>query len=420
MYALVDCNNFYCSCERVFNASLDGKAIIVLSNNDGCAISRSEEAKAIGIEMGTPAFMIEELLQEHDVKVFSSNYTLYGDMSDRVMKTLASFVCRMEVYSIDEAFLDMHGMTYTDLYKLGVTIRNTIRQHLGIPVCVGIGATKTLAKMANRYAKKMKRDIGVHWASCPEIVDEMLRYTQVGDVWGIGSKRATLLNRHGFKTAFDLVSAPEEWIRKNMTVIGQRTLNELKGIPAIEWEFESPAKKNIGNSRSFGTLITDKKIVKEAVCNFTANCAFKLRQQKSCAKEITVFIQTNPHRAEDKQYYHSISVEIDVATNNTSELIKYVSKGFEMIYKDGYKYMKAGVIVNDLVPEGEVQGSLFTVQASPKQKAVMSILDSVNKDFGKDTVRMSVQGFDKKFKLRAAQLSSRYTTNINELLKVKI
>ena len=420
MFGLVDCNNFYCACERVFNASLDGKPVIVLSNNDGCAIARSEEAKALGIVMGTPAFMIEELLKKHDVKVFSSNYTLYGDMSDRVMKTLASFVSRLEVYSIDEAFLDMHDMAYTNLYDLGVNIRGTIKQHLGIPVCVGVAPTKTLAKMANRFAKKTKRDIGVHWASSPDDIEEMLRYTLVKDVWGIGEKHAIKLNRYGIKTAYDLSHAPADWVRTKMTVVGERLLNELKGIPSIEWEFEPKAKKNICNSRSFGTPITDKAIVREAVCNFTAVCAYKLREQKSCAREVSVFIQTNPHKAEDKQYYHSITVDIDVATNNTGELIKYVSKGFDLIYKDGYKYAKAGVVVNGLVPENSVQSSLFTAATSDKQKIVMRLKDGINKSFGRETLKVSVQGFEKKYKLRAAKLSGRYTTNINELLKVKI
>jgi DNA polymerase V len=241
------------SCERLFNPKLEGKQVIVLSNNDGCAISRSDKAKALGIEMGTPPFLIKDIIGKGKVAVFSSNYTLYGDISDRVMKTLESFVPRLEIYSIDEAFLDMHDLDYTDLLELGLKIRTAVMQNIGIPVCVGIAPTKTLAKMANRYAKKYRKDIGVHWAANDQLTREMLSATEVGDIWGIGRQYALFLKRNGFNTAFDFLSAPEEWIRKNMTVVVQRLFNELKGIPAISWEFIPPAKKNICTSRSFGT-----------------------------------------------------------------------------------------------------------------------------------------------------------------------
>ncbi len=418
MYALVDCNNFYCSCERLFNPMLEGKPVIVLSNNDGCAIARSEEAKALGISMGTPAFMIREIVKDHDVKVFSSNYTLYGDMSDRVMQTLSGFVSRLEIYSIDEAFLDMHNMEHTNLLKLGIEIRRTVIKHTGIPVCVGIASTKTLAKMANRYAKKRWREVGVHWAANQDLVDEMLAATEVGNIWGIGHRYALLLKTNGFKTALDFVGAPEEWVRVNMSVVGQRLYNELKGIPAIKWQFETRTKKNICTSRSFGSLLTDKALILEAACNYTANCALKLRQQKSCAREVIFFLQTNPHRTEDKQYSMSIKLKLESATNNTPELIKYVTKGFAMIYKPGFNYLKCGVIVDNLVPESAVQFSIFKNGDEGKTKGIISAIDSINQNLGKETVRFAIQGFEKRYRLKAEMLSQRYSTNINELIKV--
>lgn len=418
MYALVDCNNFYCSCERLFNPKLKGRPIVVLSNNDGCAISRSDEAKEIGVVMGQPAFMSEDLFKKHNVAVYSSNYTLYGDMSDRVMKTMAAFVPRMEIYSIDEAFLDMHDLRHADLLKVGVNIRRTVIRDTGIPVSVGIAPTKTLAKMANRYAKKKQTDTGVFWAANNKLVTEMLEYTEVGDIWGVGHQYALLLQRNGFKKAADLVNAPDEWIRSKMSVVGLRLVNELRGIPAIKWEFEAPAKKNICTSRSFGTLAEDKEIVAEAISNYAATCAEKLRKQKSCCKEMNVFISTNVHKIEEAQYTHSLTMELARASNNTAELIKYALKGLNIIFKEGYRYMKCGVIVMDLVPENVLQANIFETCNLSKNKKIMSVMDKVNNSLGKETVRMATQGFKKRYKLRADHLSPRYTTDINHILKV--
>lgn len=420
MYALVDCNNFYVSCERLFNPKLEGRPIIVLSNNDGCAIARSEEAKALGIDMGTPAFMIDKLIKKHNIEIFSSNYTLYGDISDRVMKTLGTFVPQLEIYSIDEAFLDMHNMDYTDLLKLAIEIKKTVKKNIGIPVCVGIAPTKTLAKMANRYAKKKRKEIGVHWAANQGLVEEMLAFTEVGDVWGIGRQRALLLTRNGFKTAFDFIKAPEEWVRENMTVVGQRLFNELKGIPALNWEFEQPSKKNICTSRSFGKLISNKKMIQEALSNYVATCALKLRQQKSCAKEINVFLQTNVHRLEESQYCRSITIEIEVASNNTGELISYALKGLDIIFKEGYNYQKCGIIAQRLVPQEQIQTSIFDKQTRQRDKVIMLAMDKINSSIGKEIVRSARQNFKKEYKLRANHLSSKYTTDISEILHVKI
>ncbi|HNP24434.1 MAG TPA: Y-family DNA polymerase [Panacibacter sp.] len=420
MYALVDCNNFYCSCERVFNPKLENRPVVVLSNNDGCAIARSEEAKALGIVMGTPEFMIREQVLEHGIAIFSSNYPLYGDLSDRVMKTLVSFVPRMEIYSIDEAFLDMHDLYNQDLLALGVEIRRTVRRHLGIPVTVGIAPTKTLAKMANRYAKKKHRDTGVFWAASDELIDQVLAATEVVDIWGIGAQYAKLLRINGFKTAKDLRDAPDEWIRQKMSVVGLRLLHELRGRPSIACAFTAPAKKNICTSRSFGKLISDYKTLSEAVSNYTAACALKLRQQQSCAKELHVFLQTNPHRVQDQQYMRSITLQLETASSMTNELIRYALKALDIIYQPGFNFMKCGVMVQDIKPEDAIQHALFDSVDRSKNKTVMHALDKVNKALGKDLVRFAAQGFEKKYRLRAGYLSKRYTTNMNELLTIKI
>ena len=419
MYALIDCNNFYCSCERVFNPKLEGRPVVVLSNNDGCCISRSEEAKAIGVAMAAPAYMMEELFKKNNVAVFSSNYTLYGDLSDRVMKTISSFVPRLEIYSIDEAFLDLHDLPYTDLLALGILIKKTVQQNTGIPVSIGIAPTKTLAKMANRFAKKKHRDTGVFWAANKHLTEEMLSYTQVGDIWGIGHQYALLLNRHHFKTAADLANAPDDWVREKMSVVGLRLLNEIRGIPAIKWEFETPPKKNICTSRSFGKLLTSKNEIAEAIVNYAAACALKLRKQKSCCNTVQVFIHTNPHKTEERQYQRSIKLELERASNNSAEIIKHALKGFDVIYQQGYRFMKAGIMVMDIVSEDQVQTSLFDKAKGGRDKLIMAAMDKINRSLGKEIVRMAVQGFEKKYKLRADHLSPCYTTNINQILKVK-
>ncbi|MEO7562846.1 MAG: Y-family DNA polymerase [Ferruginibacter sp.] len=419
MYALVDCNNFYVSCERVFDPSLKGKPVIVLSNNDGCAISRSDEAKDIGIVMGAVPHLMQEILKAHKVKMFSSNYTLYGDMSNRVMKTLTEFVPRLEVYSIDESFLDMSDMPFTDLLKLGSDIRKVVMKNTGIPVCVGIAPTKALAKMANRYAKKKYKTLGVYWAANQDMINEMLACTDVNEVWGIGRQHTLMLLRNGIKTAKDFIAAPPDFVRTNMSVVGLRLQNELKGIPSIDWEFERPAKKNICTGRSFGALTSDKKLLQEATSNFAANCAAKLRKQKSAANEIKIFIHTNPHRLQDKQYFTSITLQMDTGTNATPDIIKYALRGLDIIFKEGYNYMKCGIEVRNLVNENELQLNIFNGIDNPKKKIINAALDRVNKSLGKDLIRFGIQGYKKNYKARASHLSPCYTTRLTDIIKIK-
>ena len=415
MIALIDCNNFYVSCERVFDARLRDKPVVVLSNNDGCAIARSEQAKALGIQMAQPAFMAADLVEAHDVKMFSSNYALYGDMSARVMQVIREFVPKTEVYYIYEIFADLTAIKYKDLFVLGKEIREAVGRCTGIPVSVGIAPTKTLAKMANRYAKKMHGDAGVYCADNREKLDAMLAYTDVGDIWGVGGQYAALLKANDFHNAKDLADAPEEWVRKNMSVVGQRTLNELKGTICIEWEEAIPARKNICTSRSFGKLITERRDIQQAVAKFTAACAEKLRKEKSCAKKIQVFIQTNPHRPTDKQYFESIELQLEVASNATNVLMKHSMKALDMIFKEGYLYQKAGVMVTDLVPAQQVQLGLFECAARERDEKLMQTIDSVNALFGRDQVRFSVQDYQNNYKLKQQYLSPSYTTRFDDL-----
>ena len=418
MVALIDCNNFYVSCERLFDPKLEKKPVIVLSNNDGCAISRSEEAKALGIQMAQPAFMIPEAIAG-DVRMFSSNYTLYGDISARVMQVIRELVPVTEIYSIDEIFADLSSMRWTNLNNLALEIREKVKRLTGIPVSVGIGATKTLAKMANRYAKKKFPGIGVFSADAKDKTEAMLRETSVGSIWGIGKQYTALLEKNGFASAYDFSRAPEEWVRKNLSVVGQRMLHELNGVACLEWEVEPPARKNITTSRSFGELITDKNEIRQALTKFTSNCAEKLRREKSCARKMNVFIQTNPHRPADEQYFQSVTLQLKVASNLTTELIRYAMQGLDHIYKPGYLYQKCGVVMMDLVPQDAIQGSLFDSEQRKKTSGLMKSIDEVNRQFERDTVRFATQSYENRWKLKQDYLSCHFTTRFDQLPKAR-
>ena len=421
MYALVDCNNFYASCERLFQPHLIGRPVVVLSNNDGCVIARSDEAKDLGVVMGTPAYMFDDFFKKHQVAVYSSNYTLYGDISDRVMTVLAGFVPQLELYSIDEAFLDMSQLAYTDLLALGLKIRTTVLQHTGIPVTVGIAPTRALAKMANRYAKKKYKKLGVFYAANDKLVQDMLNFTEVDGVWGIGRQHALLLRNKNVNTAKDFTMMPAQWVRENMSVVGLRLWNELRGTASFEWEFTPKDKKNICTSRSLGQLTNDYGILTEAISNHAAVCALKLRKQNSVCKKVQVFIATNPHKTEQKQYSHSIIIECATPTQLTGEIIGYALKGLQIIFqKNDYLYMKCGVLLLDVIPAHTVQVNMFDFADRQKDKKALLAMDSINALMGKDKVRMAVQRFDKRYKLRAAHLSKRYTTRLDEILNIQI
>jgi DNA polymerase V len=336
------------------------------------------------------------------------------------MKVLSDYSPNVEVYSIDECFLDLSNFDYTDLNEYAKMIRQTVYQYTGIPVSIGIAKTKTLAKLANRYAKKHKREIGVHIIDTPETAEAALKITDIGDIWGIGGRYTKFLNSYGIKTAYDLTQVNEAFIKEKMSIVGLRLVKELKGIPCIPLELVRPAKKGICTSRSFGTLLTDYEDIAVALSNYAARCGEKLRKQKSCANIIHVFVETNPFREQDKQYTRTKVVTLPVATNDTTLLIKYALIALKTIYKKGYNYKKTGIIVMGIVPQTEVQSALFDITDHPKQNLIMSAMDKINRAIGKDKVRLAAQGFDRKWKLRQERLSPCYTTRWNELLTVKV
>lgn len=420
MIALVDCNNFYASCERLFQPELQHRPIVVLSNNDGCVIARSDEAKELGIEMGAPSFLIESILKQHNISVFSSNYTLYGDLSDRVMTTLSQFADQVEVYSIDEAFLNLASFRQDNLTNYAHTIRNTVMQHTGIPVSIGMAPSKTLAKIANRLVKKRNKQLGVYCIDSLEKMQFALQNTPVKDIWGIGSQHTKLLTRNGFITAWDLSRAPEEWIRKNLSVVGQRMYNELKGTSCITFEEMPPKKKMVCVARGFGKVLSDKNEVMEALANFTAMVAAKLRSEQLVTNTLQIFVQTNAHRAQEPQYFRSLTIQLPVATNSTNELIYHARQGFESIYRPGYNYSKTGCTAMELIPATEIQSNIFDSENRARNSQLMQVLDKVNRSFGKNTVRFALQGFSSRWKLRQLKLSPCYTTRIDEVLTIKI
>lgn len=414
MFGLVDCNNFYASCERVFNPSLNGKPIVVLSNNDGCVIARSNEAKVLGIKMGVPAYQIKDLVKQHDVAVFSSNYVLYGDMSGRVMSMLAELAPEIEVYSIDEAFLNLAGVK--DLQSLGANIVRKVSRGTGIPVSLGIAPTKTLAKMANKFAKKYPAYNRLCIIDTEEKREKALKLFEIGDVWGIGRRQAAKLEKQGVKTAFDFTQLPGSWVRKNMTVVGERTWKELRGISCIDMESAPPAKKQICTSRSFGKMVEDIDTMSEAIATHASACAKKLRQQKSYAMSLMVFIHTNNFREDLPQYWKNTIIKLPVPTSDTLEIVHYALEGLKSIFMPGYQYKKAGVIITEIVTSAQL--GLFDTVDREKREKLMQAIDKVNGEH-RHLVKLAVQGNGRDWKLKQEQLSKRYTTDINEVLTIK-
>jgi DNA polymerase V len=412
--ALVDCNNFYASCERVFNPKLWGKPIVVLSNNDGMIIARSNEAKELGIKMGEPLFKAEEIIKKHNVHVFSSNYTLYGDMSHRVMTTLEHFSPEVEIYSIDEAFINLEGLSHQDLTDYCRLIRNTVRKWTGIPVSIGIAETKTLAKLANRFAKRVPSNKGVLNLYGLENKDYYLKNTEVADIWGVGRQYTKLLNLQNIFTAYDLANANEKWIKKKMTVMGLRTALELKGIPCIEYEYFPPAKKAIVSSRSFGQTVQDISSVKEAIAYFVTRASEKMRSQKSSANLLSVFLRTNPFKKE-AQYHNGVLIQLPVPTDSTSELITYAMKGVEQIFRIGYKYYKVGVMLSGLVPTNRSQASFFDTEDRLKMAKITEVVDEVNKKMGSNTLFYAATGINRKWRTRADMRTPKYTTDWDQI-----
>ena len=416
MYALADCNNFYASCERVFQPDLRNRPVVVLSNNDGCVIARSNEVKAFGIEMGTPYFKLLELIRKHNIAVRSSNYTLYGDMSQRVHSTLEQFAPEVENYSIDEAFLDLAGMK-VDLVVYARDIRATVLQHTGIPVSVGIGLTKTLAKVANKLAKKTSEGV---WALLDLASQtEALARLDVGDVWGIGPSYAKMLKSHGISTAIQLRNADLKWVQQKMTVVGLRTVLELRGEVCNELELEPEASQQIVRSRSFGRAVTSLEELQESVAMHASRGAEKLRAQKLAAGVISVFIRTNPFVPNDPQYSNSTGCRLPVATADTTMLIKAALDGLSRIYCNGFRYKKSGIMLMDLCPDNQVQGNLFWQADTQKQDRLNVTIDAINHRYGKFCVRHAAMGINQKWAMRREFCSPCYTTRWEDLLVVQ-
>ncbi len=415
MYALVDCNSFYASCEKVFRPDLRDKPVVVLSNNDGCIVARSPEAKALGIDMAQPAFQISELLETKGVAIFSSNYALYGHMSERVMNILAGLAPEIEVYSIDEAFLSLHGITPAGLNALGWKIKQTVQQCTKIPVGVGIAPTKTLAKVANHIAKKWKGQKGVYVLGDDDHIAWVLKQFKVKDLWGIGGQYRRFLAKYGIETAWQLRNCHDSWVQKHLTIVGLRLVHELRGKSCLSLELVHAPKKGICTARSFGQDMEAYADVAQAVATFAANCARKLRRENSAAKMLTVFIHTNSFKPRTPQYSQCRVLQLPVATNATNELTRYALKGLKAIYRAGYAYKKAGVVLTHISPKPAVQTNLFDTIDRVRQDKLATVMDELNQRMGRDTVMFGVQVGKRRWWLRQERLSPRFTTRLADL-----
>ena len=443
MYALVDCNNFYVSCERVFAPQLEGRPVVVLSNNDGCLISRSDEAKALGLKMGEPYHLVRPLLEQHGVQVFSSNYALYGDMSRRVMHVLSGFTVGVEVYSIDEAFLDFRGLNLLepDLLAYGCRVRERVKRHTGIPTCVGIAPTKTLAKLANRLARKHGTN-GVLLLQTPAQWQRALAEVPVGTIWGIGRRYAHKLTEMGIGTGADLAALPETWLRRHLGgVVGQRLWHELHGQPCLEWNPgqwdeenqlhpAAASRHTVTCTRSFGRPQHDGAVLAEAVATFAAQAAAKLRQHGCAAHLVTVILGTDRYAAVAGPSTHTTVISLPHATQDVSLLTQAALRGLQRLRRPGVAYHRAGVLLSGLEPAGQAQLGLFAGSAADQQRShqLMTTLDALNARFGRQLVRLAATGPAKDsggqarqpaWAGRAAHRSPLYTTAWDELWQLR-
>ncbi len=422
MYALVDCNNFYASCERVFQPHLNGEPIVILSNNDGCVISRSYEAKALGFAMGAPEFKIRQELRDKKVHVFSSNYALYGDLSNRVMKILEGFTPNLEVYSIDEAFLNFDGMPISDFHDYGLQMKQRVQKWVGIPVCVGFAPTKALSKVANKIAKKyQERTQGIYVIDTEEKRIKALKWTKIEDVWGIGYRLRKKMVAHNILTAYDFTKPQHEaWIRKEMGVLGMRLKYELEGKSVLDLEPIKEQKKSIATTRSFPKQLSDWDSLRERVATFAAVCAEKLRKQNSCCHTIIVMLVIDRHKYETQKYYFNKAITLPYATNSTLTIsnaaiaiLKELHAGNENI-----KFKKAGVIVTEFIDENKKQLQLFE-EENPKHLALMKAMDALNAKIGDRKVKLASQDLQVTWNMNQRHLSQNYTTKFKEILEIK-
>ena len=420
MFGLADCNSFYVSCERVFNPSLEHKPVVVLSNNDGCVVALSAEAKRLGIKRGVPFYQIKRLIDEAGVVAFSSNYTLYGDMSARVMTILSRYVPDVEVYSIDEAFLDFNGFEkHYDLKEYGEEIVRTVKRNTKLPISLGIAPTKTLAKMGSKFAKQYRGYRGACLIDTDEKREKALQLFPIEDIWGIGYRNARKLKAQGVHTAADFAQLPRATVRKLFTVTGERTWLELHGEPCIDLEMIEPDRKQICTSRSFPTQIYKLEQLEEFVASFAAIDAAKLRSQHGCALSMVVGIQTNPFREDDPQYFNSACIHLPEATADTLVIVKQALEGLRRIYRSGYGYKRASVIITEITADTAIQGHLF-VDGSRREerKNLMKVVDHLNRGFVTNGIRLAVQGNAMNY-LKRDLLSPCYTTKWSDIIKIK-
>ena len=413
MIALVDCNNFYASCERLFKPEYIGRPVVVLSNNDGCVIARSNEAKDLGIKMGAVFYMMEEEITKHNIVVFSSNYTLYGDMSARVMTNLARFSPDVEVYSIDECFLGLSGFPNLEAYAH--EIRNAIIQNTGIPVSVGIAPSKTLAKLANKLCK---RTGGVCVLDTDEKITEALQDYEVGDLWGIGRAYADKLNELGIFTAADLRNQPIGFVKDRLTIQGVRMWNELWGRSCIPLSDVVERKKGLCTSRAFSKMTSDYDVLVEATASYANRLSLKLRQDKSCATVLSIRLLTNRFKTEIQQFNPSISIPLTHPVNNTHDIVKAALAGLKTIYRKGYIFQKVEVMATGLIPETEVQLNMFSKWNGPLNDKLSKVMDQINKHYGTGTLRIAAEGKEQKWAMRRKFLSKAYTTKWADIIKV--
>jgi len=415
--ALVDCNNFYVSCERVFQPKLEGKPVVVLSNNDGCVVSRSQEVKDLGLKMAVPWYQMKDMAKRHSIIAFSSNYSLYADLSNRVMSLLAQFSPDQEVYSIDESFLDFTGIP-TDHTQYAQQIRETIRRCVGIPVCVGIAPSKTLSKLANHVAKKNPRFGSVcdFNALTEKELNDLFATIDVREVWGVGRRSTGSLNEMGIHSVLDLKRASAKRLREKFSVVQERIVEELNGVACLELDDVVPDKQQIICSRSFGTLTSLLPDLEQAVVAYATRAAEKLRQQHSLAGGIQVYIRTNPHKERDPQYQQSVLMPLPEPTDDTRLLCHAALHGLRRIYRADYAYQKAGVMLTGIIPASAKPRTLFDNEdAQQKSHALMRTLDRINRSMGSGTIKLLGEGVDTSWAMRRTNVSKRYTTEWNEL-----
>ena len=415
--ALIDCNNFYASCERIFNPKLIGKPIVVLSNNDGCIIARSKEAKKLGIKMGEPYFKAKNIIEKNKVEVFSSNYSLYGDISQRVMETLSSFSSEVEIYSIDEAFLGLNGFENYELKTYCNHIRQTINKWVGIPVSIGVGPTKTLSKIANNLAKKNSNYKGVCILENKIEIKKALQQTSIEDVWGIGRRLSIFLKKYNINTAHHFSEMDRGWVRKNMGVVGEKTYLELNGVSCLDLDLVPSDKQSCCVSRSFSQPIEKLFDLEESISTYGSRVSEKIREEGLVAESMSIFVLTNHFNRREKQYSNSIKLHLPFPTNNSIKIVKRSLEGIRKIYRPGYKYKKAGIVLYGLSRQNVTKGLLdYDREASD---SIMQTIDKINNKYGGETIKIASEGIKKIWKMKRENVSPSYTTRFDELVEVK-